>query len=276
MSGLTVRAACFVCVLMALPSASVRAGEKVVDADLGFTLTLPDGFKVHHDRTGAPERIAHAFILGDPTDETVDILLLIQTMRGTIGPERIRRENLAPNFKGRVFTEVWQGHVVDVVTVPETIGEHQTVTYNVQVPLKKAAIQLMLFGPAERDAELQPLLKQFLSGLEGESNWDATATPLFSPPSPLVLGFAAVLFLGVLVGLWLISSKTPRGTVLVIAAGIYVLSFGLNEPKTRDVVFLQGVLRLTGVCAGILGLIDWYRRRPSASPPAEQKSGPVA
>jgi hypothetical protein len=269
MSGLIAHIGVLVCAIIALAASPVCAGEKVVDPDLGFTLTLPDGFKVHRDRTGAPERIAHAFILGDPNDEAVDILLLVQTMRGTIGPERIRRENLAPGFQGRVFTEVWKGHVVDVVTVPETIGDHQTVTFNVQVPLKKAAIQLMLFGPAERDAELQPLLKEVLDGLDGESNWDVSATPLaFNPPSAVVLGFAVVLFVGVLLGLWLFGPRLPRGTALIVAAGLYVSSFGLDEPKTRDVVFLQGVLRLTGICAGMVGLIDWYRRRPSASPPA--------
>jgi hypothetical protein len=262
MSGLTPRMA--VAIILVAVAGFVRAGEQVDDPDLGFTLTLPDGFKVHRDRTGAPERIAHAFILGDPNDETVDILLLIQRMRGTIGPEKIRRENLAPDFKGRVFTEQWRGHVVDVVTVPEAIGEHKTVTWNVQVPLKKAAIQLMLFAPAEREAELGPLLKEILGGLDGESNWDASAPPPFKPPSTVVLGFAAILFVGTLLGLWLLSGRTRRGTVLIIAAGIYLLSYGLNEPKTRDVVFLQGVLRLTGVCAGLLGLIDWYRRRPSA------------
>ena len=65
----------------------------------------------------------------------------------------------------------WQGYDVDAFEFPEEVAGAAFLNYNVQIPLKREAIQLTIFGPAARKAELKRLLNETLAGLQGESNW---------------------------------------------------------------------------------------------------------
>jgi len=218
------------------------------------------------DLLGAAPGIVHGFMLGDPTDDELDIILLIEKMSGTMGPELLKPEDMPPGFQGRLFTTQWQGFDIDAFAVPEEVGEIKTITYNAQVPLKQAAIQVKLFGPLDRDSELQALLGQILAGLEGESNWSPSAarSPLAASSQNYgfaLLGFAIVFFLGGLVALWLVSKMAPKGTVLAIAAVIYMASFPLAQIPIREIIGLSGVLRMLGFAGGILGIVDLLRNR---------------
>jgi hypothetical protein len=249
-----------------LLASRLSAGETIVDDARGFTLALPDGFVANPDIVGARPDIVHGFVLGDPTDEDLDIILFIQKMRGTIGRERLRAEDLPSGFQGRLFTTQWQGFEVDAFEVPEQIGEIQTITYNVQIPLKRAAIQVKLFGPAEREAEMKSLLIEILTGLKGESNWiqsAALSAPVTSSQNygVILLTFAIVFIVGGLVVLWLISCKAPKGAVLAIAAAIYCAGLGLAGVRVREVLMFSGALRMLGFAGGILGIVDLIRKR---------------
>ncbi len=244
----------------------LTAGETIVDETRGFTLTLPDGFVANPDLVGATPDIVHGFVLGDPTDEDLDIILFIEKMRGTIGRERLKPEHMPPNFQGRLFTTQWQEFEVDGFEVPEQLGEIETITYNVQIPLKRAAIQVKLFGAADRESEMKLLLAEILSGLKGESNWIQSAAPSAPMTSSqnygvILLTLAIVFIVGGLVVLWLISRKAPKGTVLAIAAVIYFLGLRLASVRVREVVMLTGALKMLGFAGGILGIVDLVRKR---------------
>jgi hypothetical protein len=251
----------------------LRAGETIVDDARGFTLTLPDGFVPNPDLIGAAPGIVHAFVLGDPRDDELDIILFIEQMRGTIGREPFKPEYLPPDFQGRVFTTRWQEYDVDAFEVPEQLGEVQTITYNVQIPLKGAAIQVKLFGPADRESEIKPLLTETLAGLKGESNWSQSAAPSSLTSSQnygvVLLTFAIVFILGGLVVLWLISRVAPKGVVLAIAAVIYCVGIGLTGVRVREVVMLTGALKMLGFAGGILGIVDLVRKREPKGEDAE-------
>jgi len=77
-----------------LLTSHVGAGETVVDAAHGFTLTLPDGFEAHPDLVGAMPEAIHGFVLGDPTDDQLDVILWIEEMGGVIGRSRFKPEDL--------------------------------------------------------------------------------------------------------------------------------------------------------------------------------------
>src|SRR5262245_13453736 len=83
---------------------ALRGNEVVVDEAHGFKLALPDGFVRNNALAGAAPDVIHAFVLGDPTDEELDLILFIEKMRGTIGRERLRPEHLPPGFAGRIMT----------------------------------------------------------------------------------------------------------------------------------------------------------------------------
>ena len=248
-------------------------GKTIVDKACGFTLTLPDGFVPVSKPVGAASKIVHLFALGDPSDGKPHIALIIAQMGGTIDRERLKQEQMPPGFQGRLFTTSWQGFDVDEFEVPEQVGDAKWLNYNVQIPLKLAAIQITLTGPADRKAELTRLMRETLDGLHGESNWLRSAMALLSNVSSRTYGvvlvaLCIVLVVGGLVVFWLISKRTPRGTVLGIAAAIWLASWLAEGIQIREVLALSGAVRLLGFAGMILGIIDGLRRRkPRHLPP---------
>ena len=265
-----IRLAILICVLLLANLPELGAGETVIDRAQGFTLVLPDGFVRHPDLKDTSE-IKHAFVLGDLNDDEFDIFLLIKAMKGAIGREQLPLTELPPGFKGRLFRMKWQGFEVDAFEVPEHLIDTATITYNVQIPLKRAAIQLSLFGPAERKEELERLLPRIVEGLEGESNWTGTVSGASWITASknyrlILIGFAIVFVLGGLIVFCFISRKTPHGTVLAIAGGIYMASWAIDDVKVREVVLLAGAMRMLGFAGGILGVVDLIRRRRVPQP----------
>lgn len=244
----------------------LSAGETIVDEARRFAMMLPDGFVANPDLVGAGPDIVHGFVLGDPTDEDLDIMLFIEKMGGTIGRERLKPEHMPLGFQGRLFTTQWREFEVDGVEVPEQLGEIKTITYSVQIPLKRAAIQVKLFGPADREPELKSLLAECLAGLKGESNWIRSVAPSVAWTSSenysfILLAFAVVFILGGLVLLWLIFRTAPKVTVLGIAAVIYCFGLGLAGVRVREIMMLTGALKMLGFAGGLLGIVDLVRKR---------------
>ena len=203
------------CLLFA---SSSRGGETFKDDARGYSLTLPDGFVANATLASASPTVLHAFTLNVPSGSKPGIILFIEKMDGTIDQEHLTPESIPAGFKGRLFTTNWQGFVVDAIEVPEKVGNVTTTTYNVQIPLRRAAIQIKLFGPAERRADLDRLLTEILNGLHGESNWTAVA-PNGAIPAPnndgtVLLVVAIAFVVAGLVGLYFLSQRTPKGTVL--------------------------------------------------------------
>jgi hypothetical protein len=249
----------------------LHAGETVVDNANGFTLKLPDGFKSNRILAAMAPGMIHAFVLGDPADEETRILLFIEKMGGVLGRERLKPESMPPGFQGRLFTTKWQGFVVDAFEVPERSGELRTITYNVQIPLKRAAIQIKLGGPASREAELQRLLDQILEGLQGESNWlpslaEGSSLAASENYKYVLIGGAVLVFLIGLVGLYLISRIAPKGIVLMLAILIFVASLAFEGNRTRELITLRFALAFLGIAGGILGLLDLFSKRKKAKP----------
>ena len=81
-----------------------------------------------------------------------------------------------------------------------------------------------------------------------------------------MIAFAIVFVIGGLIALFFVSKKTPKGTVLAIAAVIYVASFAAQGIRIREVVLLTGAARMLGFAGGILGIIDLVRRRSPKAP----------
>lgn len=207
----------------------------------------------------------HAFQFGEVTEDNIATLLFIETMRGVIGTERLKQQDMPPGFKGKIFVTTWQGFQVDGIEIPETVNGANLILYNVQIPLKAKAIQIRLLGPAEREETLKPLLRQILDGLEGESNWFSSLAPAKLTESEnygaFLLGLAIAGIIAGLVILWFVSSRTAQGTVLVIAVVLYASSWQIDGSRVREVWMLSGSLRMLGFAGGILGLIDFFRKR---------------
>jgi uncharacterized membrane protein YgcG len=79
-------------------------------------------------------------------------------------------------------------------------------------------------------------------------------------------GLIALLVIGLVVGLvgfWAASRFAPKGTVLAIAASIYIASWLIAPGDSRALNGVVGFMRLLGFVGGVLGVIDLVRKRPT-------------
>jgi len=88
-----------------------------------------------------------------------------------------------------------------------------------------------------------------------------------------VIGIAVglVVVLGGVVGLWFLSQRTPKGTVLAIAVGIYAMSFLIPRDTDRFLEDLVGLTRLFGFVGGVLGVVDLVKKRS----PTQSSDAPI-
>jgi hypothetical protein len=157
-------------VLLALLTSTLRAGETVSHKQLGLRLTVPDGFVQTPDHVQG--KVIYAFQRPPKEGREVGTLILVSRLGGVLDrkkpdPQQIAAENPQVTFT----TEKWKSFDVDVSRVPEQIGEVQTVTFNVLVPLMPEAIQIAVVDEARDEEELRGILRELLANLEGNSNW---------------------------------------------------------------------------------------------------------
>ncbi len=263
-------AAAAMVVLAAWP---VCAADTFRDPQLGFTFEVPGGFEPEHQPVFDLPGILCTFSRPATGEGQIKTFLFIKRLKGVIGPERMSPELAPPHVK--LTTTRWQGYVLDVFEVSETVDGVAILTCNVQVPLKKAAVQLSVVGPAEQGPELARLRDLALQGLKGESNWTRAAPPVVGLRVDrygyVLMGIAAVAVIGGLVGFWILSKKTPKGATLAVAAFMYAASYpadaiALGEALQREKALVVGTLRLLGFMGCILGLIDVIRKRKTLAP----------
>jgi hypothetical protein len=238
--------------------------DTITDSNLGFTLNLPPGFVARPDLVGAKPDIVHAFQFGEIKDGDVPVLLLIEKMGGVINRERLTKQNMPSGFNGELFGSTWQGFDVDGIKVAERVNGIDTVTYNVQIPLKREAIQVGLFGRADHQEMLRPLLHQVLDGLNGKSNWLSSALPSsVANWQNYGMLLTCILIGGVIAGLvvlWFVSRSSPIG-VLVIATALHVVAGQFADTRIRELRGLTGAMRMLGTAGIILGVFYLLRER---------------
>jgi hypothetical protein len=145
--------------------------EVVRDAQLGFTLTLPDGFVDFPRGRGTPDTV-WSFARGDPAGDDFAIVG-VERMHGTIGREPLPASAL-PRVGGVAFEarrEKWKSFEIDVIAGRAEQEGVRLFVLVAQVPLKREAVQLKLAGPAAKEAELGALMRTLLARLDGPSNW---------------------------------------------------------------------------------------------------------
>jgi hypothetical protein len=77
----------------------------------------------------------------------------------------------------------------------------------------------------------------------------------------IVLAVGAILLVVGIAGAWLIPRFTPKGTLLAIAAVLYIASSMIEPGDDRARLALVGLLRMLGLIGGVLGIVDLLRKR---------------
>lgn len=246
-----------------LASGRFANAEELIDRELGFTLQLPPGSIPRPDLKNPGQGIKHAYQIGELEEGIVPTFLMIKPIDEVIRRNSLRIEDLPPGVRGTLFTTTWKGFTVDGIEIPQEIRSLKTVALNVNVPLKKQAIQLDVFGPAESRQELHEILRQSLDNLQGESNW----VPSLGPISLSEDAYVKVLFVGAILAglaglilLWLISQKCEADVIFIIAGVVYAGSFPLDHFRIRELKLAVGLMRMFAIAAVLLGIIDRSRK----------------
>jgi len=142
--------------------------ERLQDAELGFALELPPGYRAM-PAASLPKVYRYGYLkpgVGEPNS-----VLMVKGLGGTLLPgEHLTVAQLPAGKNLTVVPFSWRGLAVDGIRVPEKADSGEYVTFNVQIPLKRQAIQISFGGPAASEALLKVRAGQVLSTLDGKIN----------------------------------------------------------------------------------------------------------
>ena len=225
---------------------------KISDSDLGFSLSLPSEFQPPLRFTKTPE-VPYQFMIGELCVDKDPISLEIKGLDHELEPTD---SNQRSPDKHRTFN--WQSHTIDAVPSVHNIEGDPHVFRVIGIPLKKRAIQIVLIGPLARQGEMQKLVPRILDGISGESNWKQRPAPIRVEGlrKLAMLAIQAGLLLATLVGFWLGSRLTPKGTLFIAGVGLWLLSFVLANLGIAGLELMYSATRLIGFSTIILGIVD--------------------
>jgi hypothetical protein len=95
----------------------------------------------------------------------------VQPLGNMLPRQHLNPSTLPPGPVPTVSRISWRGIMVNLLRASETKGGKNYVTYNVQIPLKVEAIQLILGAPAAHEPELKTRMETLLASLDGPSDW---------------------------------------------------------------------------------------------------------
>jgi hypothetical protein len=163
------------CVTAAFTTPPPLAGERVTHPELGFQISIPDGFVRDPMRESSPflkkksRDIVFAYVRpGEFRGGAPEAVLLVSRLRGVIDQDSHFRP---PKSEITVETEKWHGFDIEMARVPEQFGDKKFMNFNAQVPLTPEAIQVTFVAEVQREEELRSLLRTTLATLDGPTNW---------------------------------------------------------------------------------------------------------
>src|SRR5438128_10741077 len=159
-------------VMLFLLVAATAAESQVRNAELGYSLTLPEGF------TDFPEARAQKDVVDSwsetaPASANGALVLLVARMHGVLPREAMRQEDVPANTQ--VVSFKWKGFDVGGLKTLTTQAGQPVFVLVAHVPLRKEAVQLSVAGPADQAGRGQAILEATLASLEGETNWLTSA-----------------------------------------------------------------------------------------------------
>ncbi len=150
------------------PVKTVAGANRISHPTLGFSFDVPAGFE-ELPLTKSSAKLWKLF--GKPVvpNELAEVFG-IQPL-GTKLQRHLDLRQIPTDGNVNLSRLSWRGVEIDAIRIAEAKDGKSYVTYNVQVPLKGEAIQLMLGAPREREAELKSRIEALLASLDGQSDW---------------------------------------------------------------------------------------------------------
>lgn len=191
-----------------LAAAPVAAGETVSHPQLGFRLTVPDGFVPDAEKVQG--KVLFAFQRPPVGDQRMGTFVFVSRLDGILGREKLDPKQMTErNPQITIGSDIWKGFEIEVVRVPELVEDVQVVTFNAQTPLKPEAVMVTVSGEAARENDLREVLRAVLGNLEGQTNWlntEQRVTRAAQGVAQLAISLCVLLFIGGLI--WRVFRKT--------------------------------------------------------------------
>jgi len=180
--------------------AATAAQTQVRNSELGYTLTLPQGFTFPEARS--QKDVVDAWTEATPTSPDGALVILIARMHGILPREAMRQEDVPANT--RVVSFKWKSFDVSGFKTQTSQAGKPVFVLVAQVPLRPEAVQLSVAGPADQQTRGQAIMEATLASLEGETNW------LTSSERAGRLGTAAAWWIGIAVAAVLVLAWRKR------------------------------------------------------------------
>jgi hypothetical protein len=152
-----------------VPVTSVAGAIRVSHPTLGFSFDVPAGFE-EQELTQSSAKFWKLFARPAAPNELAEVFG-VQPLGYKLPRNHLDIRHLPNSSNANLRRVSWRGVEIDTVRVSDAKAGKSYVTYNVQVPLKGEAIQLMLGAPREREAELKTRIETLLASLDGQSDW---------------------------------------------------------------------------------------------------------
>ncbi len=177
------------------------AQSQVRNAELGYTLTPPQGFTAFPEARSQKD-VVDAWTEATPTSPDGALVILIARMHGILPREAMRQEDVPANTQ--VVSFKWKSFDVSGFKTQTSQAGKPVFVLVAQVPLRPEAVQLSVAGPADQQTRGQAIMEATLASLEGETNW------LTSSERAGRLGTAAGWWIGIAVAAVLVLAWRKR------------------------------------------------------------------
>jgi hypothetical protein len=268
-------------VILIFALAAAGRAEQISDANLRFSMTIPEGFERMAQRPPDKPNWLYSFVKKE--SDGVWFAIVVERMRGTIGRERLDPRDAPAGSHARLHTVRWQGFDIDAIEFPEETGGLSLVNIKAQVPVKPEAIQISVVGPRDRRDESLALVNRLLKGFRAESIWLDSVAPRNLANSPhyglLLLAAVAAGGIGGFAVLFLVTRLGgPRGTLAVLGGAVIIAALLMPHSRTREAMATSATILLVGVLGLAFGLVDLVRepkkkRKRARGKPSSRRFG---
>ncbi|HET7789645.1 MAG TPA: hypothetical protein VFK78_02525 [Gemmatimonadales bacterium] len=153
--------------ILALAALLVQ-GQVVNNAELGFKVTVPEGFAVYPEARSQPD-VVECWNEAAPAAASGGLMLCVQRLHGVLDRDEPKPEDIPAG--GRLVHFKWKAFDVDGVRTDTAQAGVPLEILVAQVPLKPEAIQLIVTGPRDQSSRLDATMNAALASLDGETNW---------------------------------------------------------------------------------------------------------
>jgi hypothetical protein len=169
---------------------ATAAESQVRNAELGYTLTLPQGF-TELPEARSQKDVVDAWTEATPTSPDGAVVLLVARLHGVLPREAMRQQDVPANTQ--VVSFKWKSFDVSGLKTLTSQAGKPVFVLVAQVPLRPEAVALSVAGPGDQETRGHTIMEATLASLEGETNW------LTSSERAERLGRAAGLWIGIAV-----------------------------------------------------------------------------